>query len=52
MNNGDNKNYREKGVFANSYQKRFYMIRRAFKIGNIVGTVVLVVFIGKSLAGV
>ena len=27
------------------------MIRRAFKIGNIVGTLILVLFIGKSLAG-
>jgi hypothetical protein len=52
MNNDDNNNYREKGVFANSYQKKFYMIRRAFKIGNIAGTIVLVFFIGKSLAGV
>jgi hypothetical protein len=52
MNNGDSNNDREKGVFANSYQKKFYIIRRAFKIGNIAGTVVLVLFIGKSLAGV
>jgi len=52
MNNGDNNNHREKVVFANSHQKRFYMIRRAFKIGNIAGTVVLLLFIGKSLAGV
>jgi hypothetical protein len=52
MNGGDNNNDREKGVFANGYQKKFYMIRRAFKIGNIVGTIVLVLFIGKSLAGV
>lgn len=52
MNNGDSNNDREKGVFANSYQKKFYIIRRAFKIGNIAGTIVLVLFIGKSLAGV
>jgi hypothetical protein len=52
MNSIGNNEDREKGVFANGYQKKFYMIRRAFKIGNIVGTIVLVLFIGKSLAGV
>ena len=52
MNSDGNNNDREKGVFANGYQKKFYMIRRAFKIGNIAGTIVLVLFIGKSLAGV
>jgi len=33
--------------FVNVQQKKFYLIARAFKIGNIVGTVILISFIGK-----
>ena len=40
------------GVFANGQQRKFYLIGRSFKIGNIIGTVVLVLLIGKSLLGV
>jgi hypothetical protein len=38
--------------FSNNSQKKFYMITRGIKIGNIVGTAVLVAFIGKSLLGI
>ncbi len=41
-----------KGLFVNGPQRKFYLIARAFKIGNIVGAVVLVLFIGKSLLGI
>ncbi len=40
------------GVFVNGQQRRFYLIGRYFKIGNILGTLVLVLLIGKSLLGV
>lgn len=46
--NGDNNS----GVFANGQQRKFYLIGRSFKIGNIIGTLVLVLLIGKSLLGV
>lgn len=38
--------------FANEQQKKFYLIGRAFKIGNIVGTTVLLLFVGKHFLGV
>ena len=41
-----------KGVFANGQQRKFYLIGRSFKIGNILGTLVLVLLIGKSLLGI
>jgi hypothetical protein len=50
--NGDNERKSDKPFFANGTQRRFYLITRAFKIGNIVGAAVLVVFIGKSLFGI
>ena len=37
--------------FVNVQQKKFYLIIRAFKIGNIVGTVILISFIGKYFLG-
>jgi hypothetical protein len=37
--------------FVNVQQKKFYLIARAFKIGNIVGTVILISFIGKYFLG-
>jgi hypothetical protein len=37
--------------FANPQQRRFYLLMRAFKIGNIVGTVVVVLYIGKHFFG-
>jgi hypothetical protein len=52
MNNGKDDNGSNKGIFANGPQRKFYLIGRAFKIGNILGTLVLVIFIGKSLLGV
>lgn len=54
MENGnkDNEGNNNGGVFANGQQRKFYLIGRSFKIGNIVGTVVLVLLIGKSLFGV
>ena len=51
-NNKDNyKNNNTKGNFANDKQKKFYFIGRAFKIGNIIGTTVLLFFIGKQFLG-
>ncbi len=38
--------------FKNNSQRKFYMIIRGIRIGNIIGTVVLVAFIGKSLLGI
>lgn len=52
MNNGNNDNGPYKGIFANGQQRKFYLIGRAFKIGNILGALILVIFIGKSLLGV
>ncbi|MFB5600157.1 MAG: hypothetical protein ACE5SW_08035 [Nitrososphaeraceae archaeon] len=46
----NNKN--KKGNFANDQQKKFYLIGRAFKIGNIIGTTVLLFFVGKHFLGV
>jgi len=37
--------------FVNVQQKKFYFIARAFKIGNIVATVILISFIGKYFLG-
>jgi hypothetical protein len=54
MKNGnkDNDGGNNGGVFANRQQRKFYLIGRSFKIGNLVGTLVLVLLIGKSLLGV
>jgi hypothetical protein len=38
--------------FSNNSQRKFYLIMRGIKIGNILGTVGLVLFIGKSLLGI
>ena len=51
-NNKDNQNSNNNGVFVNGQQRKFYLIGRSFKIGNIVGTLVLVLLIGKYLLGV
>jgi hypothetical protein len=40
------------GVFVNGQQRKFYLIGRYFKIANILGSIVLVLLIGKSLLGV
>jgi len=50
-NKDNNKNNNSKGNFANDKQKKFYIIGRAFKIGNIIGTTVLLFFIGKQFLG-
>ncbi len=54
MKNGnrDNEGNNNSGVFANGQQRKFYLIGRSFKIGNILGTLVLVLLIVKSLLGV
>lgn len=39
------------GKFANPQQRRFYLVMRAFKIGNIVSTVIVIMFIGKHFFG-
>lgn len=53
MKNGNRDNEgNNSGVFANGQQRKFYLIGRSFKIGNIIGTLVLVLLIGKSLLGV
>jgi hypothetical protein len=51
MSNRNNDKGR-KDLFTNAPQRKFYLITKGFKIGNIVGTVVLVLFIGKSLLGI
>jgi len=54
MKNGnkDNEGNNNNGVFVNGQQRKFYLIGRSFKIGNIIGTLVLVLLIGKFLLGV
>ena len=53
MKNGNRDNEgNNSGVFVNGQQRKFYLIGRSFKIGNIIGTLVLVLLIGKSLLGV
>lgn len=52
MKNRDNNKGSNKDLFINAPQRKFYLIARGFKIGNIVGTAVLVLFIGKSLLGI
>jgi hypothetical protein len=52
MNSGTKDNGGNNGIFVNDRQRKFYLIGRAFKIGNVIGTLVLVLFIGKSLLGV
>jgi hypothetical protein len=37
--------------FANPQQRKFYILMRAFKIGNILGTIAVVLFIGKHFFG-
>ena len=54
MKNGNRNNEGNNGgggVFVNGQQRKFYLIGRSFKIGNIIGTLVLVLLIGKSLLG-
>ena len=48
-NNNNNKNKR---IFANAEQKKFYTIARAFKIGNILATIVIISVIGKYFLGI
>lgn len=50
-NKDNNKNNNSKGNFANDKQKKFYIIGRAFKIGNIIGATVLLFFIGRQFLG-
>ncbi len=52
MKNGNKDNEGNKGIFVNGQQRKFYLIGRSFKIGNIIGTLILVLLIGKSLLGV
>jgi hypothetical protein len=46
-----NKNNNNRRDFVNSQQKKFYLISRAFKIGNILATIILISFIGKYFLG-
>lgn len=50
-NKNNNSNNNTKGNFANDKQKKFYIIGRAFKIGNIIGATVLLFFIGRQFLG-
>jgi len=52
LNNDNNERKPDKAFFVNGTQRRFYLITRAFKIGNIAGAAILVVFIGKTLFGI
>jgi len=38
--------------FSNDNQRKFYRITRAIKIGNVIATVILLIFIIRSLIGV
>ncbi|MGI0026257.1 MAG: hypothetical protein ACREAD_00255 [Nitrosopumilaceae archaeon] len=38
--------------FANPQQRKFYLIMRAFKIGNILGTITIALYAGKHFLGV
>jgi hypothetical protein len=38
-------------VFANQQQRKFYMITRAFKIGNIVAAVAVMLYFGRHFFG-
>jgi flagellar basal body L-ring protein FlgH len=38
--------------FSNDKQRKFYRITRAIKIGNIIATVILLIFIIRYLIGV
>ena len=49
--NNDKKKYNP-GNFVNGIQKKFFLITKAFKIGNIIVAGIMVVYIGKSLFGV
>ena len=48
QNNKNNK----KRIFANAEQRKFYEIARAFKIGNILATIVIISIIGKYFLGI
>jgi hypothetical protein len=52
MKNGNGDNENNNGIFVNGQQRKFYMIGRAFKIGNVIGTLILLLFVGKSLLGI
>ena len=47
----NNKNNNNKRDFVNAQQKKFYLISRAFKIGNILATIILISIIGKYFLG-
>ncbi len=49
-NNNNNINKRSK-IFVNEEQKRFYKIAKAFKIGNILATIIIISVIGKYFFG-
>jgi flagellar basal body L-ring protein FlgH len=46
-----NKNNKNKKIFANAEQRKFYQIARAFNIGNILATIVIISIIGKYFLG-
>jgi flagellar basal body L-ring protein FlgH len=46
-----NKNNKNKRIFVNAEQRKFYQIVRAFKIGNILATIVIISVIGKYFLG-
>lgn len=50
-NNSNNNSNRSGKIFANEEQKRFYRIARAFKIGNILATIIIILVIGKYFLG-
>ena len=50
-NKNRSKKYYNNGNFVNDKQKKFYMIGRAFKVGNIIGTTILLFFVGKHFLG-
>jgi flagellar basal body L-ring protein FlgH len=51
QSNNNNNNYKKK-IFANGEQKKFYQIVKAFKIGNILATFLIVLIIVKYFLGI
>jgi len=51
MQSNDNNNNYKKKIFVNTEQKKFYQIAKAFKIGNILATFVIILIIVKYFLG-
>ena len=52
FSNDKNNNNIKTHNFANEQQKKFYLLTKAFKIGNIIATTVIIFFAGMHFLGV